>query len=274
MFGFSAQIAAWIGKAALVAVMAIALVSAGVPAPAWAEMMDPANTAPGGVFDSGGSGGSESEKELTPAEKDLREDSDSFTETVAGGAIFGAILGAMALAALGALGNPGHAAQGATQGAIMGAAIGGIMGGVDGYMTAKQRQNANNNIRMINSMADDVRKDNERLERLVKSSNEVLAQSRTQLEDIKAQVDQNQKTVAQADAERQRYEKNRDVMQTALDDLQKRRDNYAKASQQMRSRGARTADLDRQIEMLNKQIEQLEKNVGDMNSALAVTKVS
>ncbi|MGE0095572.1 MAG: hypothetical protein AB7T40_13550 [Alphaproteobacteria bacterium] len=272
MFGFIAQIGGRASKAAIAMVTAVALVAAGVPAPAWAEIQEQSDKTPGGILDGGGS--AENEKDLTPAEKQLRSESSEFAETVAGGAIFGAILGAMAMAALGALGNPGNAGAGAAQGAIMGAAIGGIMGGVDGYLTAKQRENANNNIRMTNAMAEDVRKDNERLERLVKSSNEVLAESRTQLEDIKSQVEQNQKTVAQADAERQRYEKNRDAMQTALNDLQKRRDNYAQAATKMRSRGARTADLDRQIESLNKQIEQLEQNVGAMNNALAVTKVS
>lgn len=271
MFGFIAQIAGRVSKAAIAMVTALALVAAGVPAPAWAEIQEQSDKVPGGILDGGSA---ENEKDLTPAEKQLRSDSSEFAETVAGGAIFGAILGAMAMAALGALGNPGNAGAGAARGAIIGAAIGGIMGGVDGYLTAKQRENANNNIRMTNSMAEDVRKDNERLERLVKSSNDVLAESRTQLEDIKSQVEQNQKTVAQADAERQRYEKNRDAMQTALSDLQKRRDNYAQAATKMRSRGARTADLDRQIESLNKQIEQLEKNVGAMNNALAVTKVS
>jgi gas vesicle protein len=274
MFGFLTQITGRISKAAIAMVTAMALVAAGVPAPAWAELQEQSDKTPGGILDGSGSSSAENEKELTPAEKELRSESGEFAETVAGGAIFGAILGAMAMAALGALGNPGNAGAGAAQGAIMGAAIGGIMGGVDGYLTAKQRQNANNNIRMTNAMAEDVRKDNERLERLVKSSNEVLVDSRTQLEDIKSQVEQNQKTVAQADAERQRYEKNRDAMQTALSDLQKRRDNYAQAATKMRSRGARTADLDRQIESLNKQIEQLEKNVSDMNNALAVTKVS
>lgn len=275
MFGFFVKTAGRVSKAAIAMVTALALVAAGVPAPAWAEIQEQTDKAPGGILDGGGSASNvEDEKDLTPAEKQLRSDSSEFAETVAGGAIFGAILGAMAMAALGALGNPGNAGAGAARGAIMGAAIGGIMGGVDGYLTAKQRENANNSIRMTNSMAEDVRKDNERLERLVKSSNEVLVDSRTQLEDIKSQVEQNQKTVAQADAERQRYEKNRDAMQAALNDLQKRRDNYAQAATKMRSRGARTADLDRQIESLNKQIEQLEKNVGAMNNALVVTKVS
>lgn len=276
MFGFITQITGRASKAAIAMVTAVALVAAGIPAPAWAELQEQSDKTPGGILDgSGGSSSSvEEEKELTPAEKQLRADSTEFAETVAGGAIFGAILGAMAMAALGALGNPGNAGAGAARGAIMGAAIGGIMGGVDGYLTAKQRENANNNIRMTTSMAEDVRKDNERLERLVKSSNDVLADSRMQLADIKSQVEQNQKTVAQADAERQRYEKNRDAMQTALNDLQKRRDNYVQAATKMRSRGARTADLDRQIDSLNKQIEQLEKNVGSMNNALAVTKVS
>lgn len=272
MFDFILPAARHTAKAVIAMITAMALIAAGVPAPAWAEIQEQSDKVPGGVLDGGGS--SEDTSALTPAEKQMRSDAGEFTETVAGGAIFGAILGAMALAALGALGNPNNPGAGAASGAIMGAAIGGIMGGVDGYVTAKQRQNANNNIRMINSMAEDVRKDNERLERLVKSSNEVLNESRTQLEEIKSQVEQNQKSVAEAEAERARYEKNRDAMQTALNDLQKRRDNYAQAATKMRSRGARTADLDRQIEMLNRQIEQLEKNVGYMNSALAVTKVS
>lgn len=271
MFDFIARAAHRIARPAISIIAAIALIVAGVPAPAWAEIQEQSDRAPGGIFSSGES---EPEVELTPAEKQLRDEADEFNETVAGGAIFGAILGAMALAALGALANPNNPGQGAATGAIMGGIAGGIMGGVDGYVTAKQRESSNNSIRMTNSMAEDVRKDNERLERLVKSSNEVLAESRTQLEDLKAQAEQNKKSVAEVNAERVRYEKNRDAMQSALNDLQKRRDNYAQAATKMRSRGARTIELDRQIETLNKQIEQLESNVGAMNSTLAVTKVS
>jgi hypothetical protein len=217
--------------------------------------------------------GAEDESELTPAEQQMLAESREFNETVAGGAVAGAVVGAVVLGVLGALSNPDDPGRGAVQGAAIGAVAGGIIGGVDGYLTAKAREESNDNVRMTNAMAEDVRRDNERLARLVNTSNTVLAESRQRLQELKDQADKNQVSIAEVNAERARYERNRDTMQTALDELQKRRDNYKEASSQMQARGASTADLDAQIDMLNTQIAQLESNVAGMNSALTVTKV-
>ena len=201
-------------------------------------------------------------------------ESREFNETVAGGAATGAVVGAVVLGLLGAMSNPDDPAKGAVQGAAIGAVAGGIIGGVDGYLTAKAREQSNDNVRMTNAMAEDVRRDNERLARLVSSSSAVLAESRQRLEELKDQAGKSQVSIAEVNAQRARYERNRDTMQTALDELRKRRDNYAEASSQMQARGAGTAKLDAQISALNGQIAQLESNVAGMNSALTVTKVS
>ena len=125
--------------------------------------------------------GAEDESELTPAEQQMLAEFREFNETVAGGAVAGAVVGAVVLGVLGALSNPDDPARGAVQGAAIGAVAGGIIGGVDGYLTAKAREQSNDTVRMTNAMAEDVRRDNERLARLVNSSDTVLAELRQRL---------------------------------------------------------------------------------------------
>src|SRR3546814_10405162 len=92
-----------------------------------------------------------------------------------GGAATGAVIGAVLGALLGAASGKG---EDIARGALIGAAAGGVLGGVDGYVTAKAQENSNNQVRMLNSMAEDVRTDNQRLERIVANSDQVLADSK------------------------------------------------------------------------------------------------
>ena len=145
---------------------------------------------------------------------------------------------------------------------------------LNGYLTAKAREQSNDNVRMTNAMAEDVRRDNERLARLVSSSSAVLAESRQRLEELKDQAGKSQVSIAEVNAQRARYERNRDTMQTALDELR----NAATTTRKHRARCRRGVPERRnstlRISALNGQIAQLESNVAGMNSALTVTKVS
>jgi archaellum component FlaC len=207
---------------------------------------------------------------LTPAEQQLRDEADVFNETVAGGAVTGAIIGGL----LGALaGAASGKSENILTGAAIGAAAGGILGGVDGYMTAKAQESANNQVRMLNSMADDVRKDNARLQRLVSNSNQVLADSKQRLEQIKADVATKKLTVAQAKNERSKIEQNQALLAQTLKTATEKRDNYRDAAAQMRAQGGNTKSMDAEIARLEKEIDKLENNVSSLNTALEVTRV-
>lgn len=207
---------------------------------------------------------------LTPAEQQLRADADEFNETVAGGIATGVVVGAVLGALAAALsGNR----QDIAQGALIGAAYGGVLGGVDGYLTAKARENANNQIRMLASMEQDVRADNQRLQRLVASSRQVLEDSKTRLEVVRRELDARRMTLAQAEAERQRVEQNRALMAQTLQKAAEKRDTYMEAAAEVRMRGGDTADLEREIEALEAQVLELEANIAELDAALAVTRV-
>jgi uncharacterized protein YcfJ len=72
------------------------------------------------------------DEHLTPAQRELRERSSRFNETVATGAIAGALLGAV-IGALAAKGNRG-------QGAAIGAGAGAVVGGGAGYYMATRNE--------------------------------------------------------------------------------------------------------------------------------------
>lgn len=207
---------------------------------------------------------------LTPAEQQLRDDADRFNETVLGGAATGAVIGAVLGALLAASSGKG---ENIARGALIGAAAGGVLGGADGYLTAKAQENANNKVRMLNAMAADVRKDNDRLERIVANSNQVLADSKDQLEQIKADLAAKKVSVAEATAQREKVEENRKLLQTTLETAEKKRDNYREAAAKLRAQGGNTGEMDREIARLEQQVHDLESNVASLNSALEVTRV-
>jgi hypothetical protein len=217
-----------------------------------------------------GLGGPTAQVPLTPAEQQLREDADRFNETVLGGAATGAVVGAVLGALLGAASGK---KENIAKGALLGAAAGGVLGGVDGYVTAKAQENSNNSVRMLNSMAQDVRKDNARLERIVANSNQVLNDSKAQLEQIKSDVTTKKMSVVQATAERSKIEENRKLLEETLETATNKRNNYHDAAKKLRDQGGNTKEMDREIAKLESQVHDLEANVASLNSALEVTRV-
>ena len=219
-----------------------------------------------GLEDTGGTSNN-NPPPMTADEEQLRREAGTFNTTVAQGSLLGAGLGILAGVLIGA--TTGRVENMVKYGAVGGVA-GGVLGGVDGYMVAKQQEAGNNRIRMIQAMTRDVEADNKKLQALVESSGRILEDSKRQLADINQQVDARTASLAEARAAKGRVEQNRNVMQSSLDSLKKRRDTYQKAAAQT---GGDTRELDAQIQRLSGQIAELERNVVAMNQALAVSRV-
>lgn len=209
-----------------------------------------------------------SNSNLTAAERQMCKDADLFNETVAGGAMTGALIGGLigALAGLASGGNGRSAAAGA----LVGAVAGGVMGGVDGYITAKAQEQSGNRVRMANSMAADIEKDNQKLERLVASSRQVLEDSQKRIEKVNADHAAGRATLEQVQAENRRLQANRDRLQTWLKEARARRDNYVAAANQMRQSGVSTQAMDQEIARMNTEVAQLERTLQGMNSAMTI----
>jgi len=208
--------------------------------------------------------------QLTAAEKQLRDDESRFQKTVIGGVLTGAAVGAVVggLAAL--LG--GGDSRDAKRGAVAGAVVGGAMGGIDGYVTAKREASGNNELRAIQAATNDVRIDNEKLQTVVNSSNQVLAEAQTRLSNLREDVQQRRISAQDAETERRREEANVATMRKALANARTTRDQYAQASQSFRGTADEKRNLDAEIARANRQIADLERNISSYTRAIAVSR--
>ncbi len=206
----------------------------------------------------------------TPAEAQMREDSNRFTATVLGGTVAGCGLGAV-VGALGCKmsGGDSHRVRNC---ALAGCVVLGAAGAADGYYTAKQQQASRDRVRATQAMAADVRQDNQKIQAFLESSEKVLADSRARLKTINAQVAARRMSADQAAAERRRIEENRDLMQSTLDEMKQSRDVYREAARKAKSSGGGSRDLDGELTQMNHKIASLEGNVRAMNAALGVSR--
>jgi hypothetical protein len=209
---------------------------------------------------------------LTPDEIALREQSASFvTQNVFEGALvngaIGCALGAILVYSL--TGEAGDAAVGCG----VGGAAGAVYGGVDGYVTAKRTQAAENELGAVRAMTADVRAENEKLERLVESSQRVAENDRRRIEELKARLDSKQITLEQARAEAKLVRENTVQIEQVIVEARERRDNYVQARAQIAASSG-TEDLDREIATLNGEIAELETQLTLVNTSLQVSGLS
>jgi hypothetical protein len=208
--------------------------------------------------------------QLTPAEQQMRKDSERFNNTVIGGVLTGAAVGA-GVGALAALLTGGNSKE-VRNSAVAGAVVGGVVGGVDGYVTAKKEQAGRNEIRTLQAAAADVNKDNSKLQAYLDSSGTVLAEGKLRLANLRSDVTSKKLTVQQAEEARKREEQNIASMNSTLTQAKKTRDQYTQAAAQFSGPAANKRDLDAEIARMNKQVAQLEGNIVEYNKALAVSR--
>jgi uncharacterized protein YcfJ len=207
---------------------------------------------------------------LTAAEMQMRQDAEQFDKTVIGGVATGAMIGAT-LGALATVLSGGDSRQ-VAQSAAFGALAGGVLGGVDGYVTAKKQQSGRDEIRALQATAADLRKDNEKLQAFIASSDNVLAEGKLRLAVLRVSVADKKLSTQQADQARQREEQNIKSMDNALVVAKKTREQYAQAAVQLGNSPQARRDLDSEIARMDKQVLALESNIKEYNRALAVSK--
>jgi uncharacterized protein YcfJ len=203
---------------------------------------------------------------MTADEKLLHEQSDSFVEeNVIGGAATGAIIGAIAGALLGAA--IGGDAESAGYGAAAGLGAGAIVGGVDGYLQAKQAQEGANEVLMARSVAEDVRKDNQKLAAVLQTTTRVVEAEKQKLARLQEQVASNQITLDEARDKAASVRENSEVIEDVLSDAREQRDKYIDARNQL----VYSAELDGEINRLNSEIAELERQLASLNTSLELT---
>ena len=208
---------------------------------------------------------------LTPAERQLREDETKFRNTVIGGVATVAVMGAVAGALFAGL--MGGNSRDMQRGAIAGAVAGGIAGGMDGYATAKMQQAGQQQVRAIEAAVVDIQQDNARLEQMIASSDLVLKEGQQRLASIKSDLTAGKVNAKQAEDARKREENNIAVLNKALEKARETRSEYAKASQQLAQGNPNAGrNLDAEIARTDRQIAQLERNLSEYSRALAVSR--
>lgn len=194
---------------------------------------------------------------LSPAEKRLREQADTFNQTVVEGAVAGCVAGLL----VGLLAGGNNRGQGAAIGCAAGAAVGGATGY---YIADKQEQYANEEAR-LDSMTDDVRKDNQRLADMIATSRQVIAEDSKTLDGLNQKIASGQMSKEKAKQELARIDENTQYMQKTLAKLKEKHDEYVQARAQTQGSAQRAQAMDKEIGTLEKQIAQLE---GDINGLM------
>ncbi len=206
-------------------------------------------------------GGSEA---LTPAERQLRAESNSYAYTASQACLS---VGAVAAVATYLLSDPRNRGRNA---AIAGAAGCGAGMGVNHYVQTQRAQYANDEQR-LQVMIMDVRQDNERLERLVGTTKQVVADDRRRIARIDAAYQSKQISIAQARSEMRAVLDNRDHLRQTLDALRDKESEWKKVSIYERQAGSDTRALDAEILELRRKIQTIEEELAVMDQEISVS---
>jgi uncharacterized protein HemX len=145
---------------------------------------------------------------LTPAQQQLRSQNERFNETVATGAVVGAI----ALGILGALLAGNNRGQGAAVGALAGAAIGGAAGT---YIAARNERYATRE-QAANARISAANREAAELERTALAAEQVAKENRERLAALQARVKAGQATAAQLRAQQATAQQDLELMNDAI----------------------------------------------------------
>jgi len=200
---------------------------------------------------------------LTSQEQTLRENENSFQRTVGEGAAIGGLIGGLV----------GLAVGGNARAAALGAGTGALIGGATGYYVAKRKEEFTTEEARVDSMIADVKQDNEKLQTYVATARQVIAADKKKLAEIKQLFESKQVSLDEARQRLSLVEENRDLIQTALTNLQVRHKDYAEAVEKARAESPtdNLRDMEVEIAAMEGNINSLERDLDELNEALAVT---
>lgn len=201
---------------------------------------------------------------LTPAEQHLRSQSKSYAYTSTQACVS---VGVVAAAAAYLLSDRRQRGRNA---AIAGAAGCGAGMGVNHYVQTRRAQYANNEQR-LQVMIMDVRQDNERLERFVGTTKQVVADDRRRIARIDAAYRTKEISLAGARAEMRAVLDNRHHLRQTLDALRQKESEWKRVSIHERHMGNNTRDLDIEIQKLRRKISTIEEELAVIDQEISVS---
>lgn len=207
----------------------------------------------------------------TPAERQLRDDEARMQQTVIAGVVTVALQACAGGVLVGVV--LGESSKELKKNCLRWALLGAIGGGADAYRVATLERARNDRVRALQLATDDVRQDNERLQRLLASGERALADGRARLQSLRSEQAAGRIAAAEADAARQREAANIETLNRALEQARQTRAQYAAAGTQLQQGAPASRDLERQMDQMNRQIGQLERQIVAYNDALRVSRV-
>lgn len=193
-----------------------------------------------------------SNKNLTPEEIKMREQANTYNQTIAEGALVGCAAGAL-IGALVASKNDRLA------GAAIGCGAGGLVGGGAGAYVANKQENYANKEDQINAMIEDVRLENKKLGELNASVRQVVAQDKARINQIDADLASGAITMKEAKNRIASVDENTKYIDNTLTELRKRRDTYDNAAYEIGIVNKKQSrEMTAEITKLEAQIAQME----------------
>jgi hypothetical protein len=203
---------------------------------------------------------------LTPAEQRMRQQSSQLDAKTS---IQGCAAGAVAGALLGML-SDGKRSNNMMIGAAAGCAVGLA---ANAYVQSK-RQQYHNDEQRIAAMTADVRAENARISSLIATSEEVIAADRQRLAQVNAAYRSKAISSEQARRDLAGVKANRDQLQSTVDSLKSKQQDWVDISNLERQSGTNTAQLDQEIGALKKRISGLEQEVALMDRQINASPVA
>ena len=140
----------------------------------------------------------------------------------------------------------------------------GVAMGANYYMDARRSQYANNEQR-LNAYIKDVQEDSARIASLIAANNQIIAESKTAIDRVKAQLASKQITEAEANRQLANVDKNQRYLQDTLAKMKSKQQEYQKVAATERQQGNNTAALDAEIARMQQQVNQLEYQLVQLN---------
>ncbi len=211
-------------------------------------------------------GNSCTDSSMNHAERQICHDNTTFNNTVAGGAVVGAVGGA----ALGALAC-GLSGRSPLACAALGGVAGGVAGGVGGYLVAKKQEANTSHERAIDAITADIEHNNQILRTDISSADEMVSDSQQQLATITAQTRSGQLSADQADARRAHIAQDAKNLDGLVNQMQENETKLSRAAQQS---GQTSPRYDAQISTMREQIAALQQQRNALNAALSTSPTS
>jgi hypothetical protein len=200
--------------------------------------------------------------DMSPAERNLCKDDETFNNTVVGGAALGAIVGAIGGAGLCAA--TGSKSIGKC--AAIGAGAGLFTGGVAGYLTAKQQQANTQHKRQIDAITDDIQQQNATLRDEIASATQVVQASRARLATLDADTRAGKISAEDARAERDKITRDIQNLTDLIHHLETQEQNFEQAGQQS---GQKSTGYSKELAEMKRNIVALTQQRDALNAAMS-----